>query len=197
MPRARNRKPARASMEQTGDGVRAWQYLKRVEDYRVAWQAQTALPALEPLFESGPFPIRIQRLADLDAARFDLLAWQDLFDTDGPASPFWVQEGMVEAVLEPEETKPLVPLVVAGRRRDRGVAPDGRRSRAQDRVCRRGRASAAPGRGTFPDDGGIEIRHRFGLQMPQSVRQMLDFWSVAGLPVPREGGARVERIVQF
>lgn len=54
MPRARNRKPARASMEQTGDGVRAWQYLKRVEDYRVAWQAQTALPALERCRPAGP-----------------------------------------------------------------------------------------------------------------------------------------------
>ena len=45
----------------------------------------------------------------------------------------------------------------------------------------------------FPEDGGIEVRHRFGLRMPQTVGRMLDFWSVAGLPAPRMGrggGAR-------
>ena len=51
-------------------------------------------------------------------------------------------------------------------------------------------------RGTapFPDGSGIEIRHRFGLKMPQSVRRLLDFWSVAGLPVPRMGRAWGVRI---
>ena len=197
MPRARNRKPALAAMEQTGDGVRAWRYLRRVEDYRVAWQAQTALPAPEPLFEPGPFPIRIQTPPDLDAARFDLLAWKSPYDTDGIASPFWIQEGMVEAVLEPPEAKPLVPLVVAA-----GGAIEGLRLMDGDLVLKIEYAGAVVqvrlrDAASFPDDGGIEIRHRFGLQMPQSVRQMLDFWSVAGLPVPRKGGARGERIAHL
>ena len=46
----------------------------------------------------------------------------------------------------------------------------------------------------FSEDGGIEIRHSFGLQMPQTVRRMLDFWSVAGLPAPRRGRVRGGRI---
>ena len=49
------------------------------------------LPAPEPVFEPGPFPIRIQTAADLEAARFDLLAWQDPWAEDGPASAFWVR----------------------------------------------------------------------------------------------------------
>ena len=106
MPGARERKRARVAMEETGDGVRAWLYLRRVEDYEAAWRAQTALAASAPAFEPGPFPIRIQTPGDLHAARFDLLAWQDPHDTAGFPSPFWVQEGMVEA-------EPLVPLVAA------------------------------------------------------------------------------------
>ena len=42
----------------------------------------------------------------------------------------------------------------------------------------------------FPDDGGISIKHPFGLRMPLSVRRLLDFWSVAGLPAPRNGRGR-------
>ena len=42
----------------------------------------------------------------------------------------------------------------------------------------------------FPDDGGISIRHGFGLRMPLSVRRLLDFWSVAGRPAPRNGKGR-------
>ena len=74
---------------------------------------KSVLPALEPVFEPSPFPIRIQTAADLEAARFDLLAWADPHRVDGPASPFWVQSGMVEAVLEPD-AEPLVPLVTVG-----------------------------------------------------------------------------------
>ena len=44
------------------------------------------------------------------------------------------------------------------------------------------------GAGRFPEDGGIEIRHRFGLRMPHSVPRMLEFWAVAGRPAPRNGG---------
>ena len=70
-------------MEETGDGVRAWLFLRRVEDYRAAWRAQTAPLTLEPVFEPGPFPIRIQTPADLEAARFDPLTWQDPRDARG------------------------------------------------------------------------------------------------------------------
>ncbi len=48
----------------------------------------------------------------------------------------------------------------------------------------------------FPDDGGISIRHPFGLRMPLSVRRLLDFWNVAGLPVPWNGQGRGARFAR-
>ena len=64
---------------------------------------------------SSPVPSRSasRRRGDLEAARFELLAWQDPWAEDGPASAFWVQSGMVEAVLEPD-AEPLVSVVAAG-----------------------------------------------------------------------------------
>ena len=94
---------------------------------------------------------------------------------------------MVEAVLEPD-AEPLVPLVATG-----GGAVEGLRLAEGGLVLKIECAGAvvqirvrdsAP----FPEDGGIEVRHRFGLRMPQTVGRMLDFWSVAGLPAPRMGG---------
>ena len=172
----------RAATE-TGDGARAWLFLRRIEAYEAAWQARAGLPAA---FEPGPFPIRIQTAADHEAARFDLLAWADPRDADGPASPFRVQQGMVEAVLDPE-AEPPVSLVAAG-----GGAVQGLRLTGGGLVLKIECAGAvvqvrlrAPG--PFPENGAIEIRHGFGLRIPQSVRRMLDFWSVAGLPAPRKG----------
>ena len=147
--------------KETGDGPRAWLFLRHVAAYEAACRAHSVLPALEPVFEPGPFPIRIQTAADLEAARFDLLAWADPHWADGPASPFWVQSGMVEAVLEPD-AEPLVSLVAAGRRRDRGAAPGRRRPCAQDRVRRRGRADPGPGLRAVPrrrrDRGSSPLR---------------------------------------
>ena len=77
--------------KETGDGIRAWLILRHVEVYLAAWRGHAVLPAPEPVFEPGPFPIRIQTAADLEAARFDLLAWQDPWAEDGPASAFWVR----------------------------------------------------------------------------------------------------------
>ena len=85
-------------MEETSDGVRAWLYLRRVEDYEAAWRAPTAFAASAPAFEPGRFSIRIQTPGDLHAAPFDLLAWQDPHDTAGFPSPFWVQERGLQSV---------------------------------------------------------------------------------------------------
>ena len=165
--------------------MRAWLYLRRVPDHEAAWRAQAALPVL-PAFEPGPFPICIQTETDLEAARFDLLAWEDPYDAQGPASPFWDVSPMVEAVLEPE-AEPLLDLVSAGGGTVEGLRLTGGRlvlriagAGVQVQVRLRG---SAP----FPEGGGIEIRHSFGLRMPQTVRRMLDFWNVAGLPDPRMG----------
>ena len=96
------RRVRKRTAKETADGIRAWLFLRHVEAYEAAWRAHAVLPAPEPVFEPGPFPIRLQTAADLEAAPFDLLAWQDPWAEDGPASPFWVQSGMVEAVVEPD-----------------------------------------------------------------------------------------------
>ncbi|MYA88236.1 MAG: hypothetical protein F4X97_07260 [Boseongicola sp. SB0662_bin_57] len=74
-------------MTGTGDGVLAWKVLRRVPECREAWSVHGTAHGLEP----GPFRIRVQAEADLEAARFGLLAWKDPWAEDGPASPFWWQ----------------------------------------------------------------------------------------------------------
>ena len=176
----------RGAPEETGDGARAWRFLREMEEYLAAWRAR---PVSAPVFEPGPFPIRIQTPADLEAARFDLLAWADPRGEGGPLSAFWDQEGMVKAVLDPE-AEPLVSVAAAG-----GASVEGLRLIDGRLVLKIEYAGAAMqvllrDGGRFPDDGGIEIRHRFGLRMSKSVRRMLDFWEVAGRAAPRKGRGR-------
>lgn len=78
------------------DGIRAWLYLRHVEAYVTAWRAHAGQSVV---FEPGPFPIRVQTAADLEADRFDLLAWQNPWDAGarrlrsgvsrGWWKPFW------------------------------------------------------------------------------------------------------------
>ena len=189
---------------ETGDGIRAWLFLRRVEDYRAAWaeHAGQATPGADPASEPGgeapdrkpvpgaipepdgqAFPIRVQTRADLEAARFDLLAWQDPCGKGGPASPFWVQDGMAEAVVAPG-AEPLAELVAAG-----GGSVEGLRLLDGGLVLKiehDGRAVQVLLRdgGPFPPGAGIELRHPFGLRMPQGMHRLLDFWQVAGRPPP-------------
>ena len=63
---------------ETGDGVLACMALRRVEEYEEAWRRHDAGGSASSL-EPGPFRIRIQTKADLEAdleaGRFELLAW--------------------------------------------------------------------------------------------------------------------------
>ena len=185
------RRGRKRSGAENGDAIRAWLFLRHIEDYLAAWRAYAA-SAQAPAIEAGPFPIRIQTPADLEAARFDLLAWADPDAANGPGSPFWIQSGIVEAVIEPD-AEPLVALVAAG-----GGSVEGLRLAAGDLVLKIecGRAAVqirVRDTEAFPEGGGIELRHRFGLRMPQSVGRMLDFWSVAGLEAPWIGWVRGAR----
>ena len=172
---------------ESGDGVLAWEALRRVEDYEDAWRrhgADGSAHALEP----GPFRIRIQTQADLEAGRFELLAWEDPRKADGPVSPFWRQDGMLEGMLEPG-AEPLAATV------GDGGSVEGLRLLGGDLVLKVEHAGAVVeirlrGAARFPEDGGIFIKHPFGLRIPQSVRRIFDFWSVAGRPAPRNGRGR-------
>ena len=90
----------------------------------------------------------------------------------------------MEGLIEPE-AEPLVQLVAAG-----GGTVEGLRLMGGGLVLKIECGGAVvqvrirePG--PFPEDAGIDIKHRFGLQIPLTVRRLLDFWSVAGLPAPR------------
>ena len=181
---ASRRRQTEGSVMETGDGVLAWMVLRQVDDYREAWDEHAAGGA-SVATEPGPFRIRIQTEADLEAERFEMLAWENPWKADGPASAFWRQDGMPEGALEPG-AEPL-----AGMIGDRGSV-EGLRLLGGDLVLKieYGGAAVQIRLGNverFPEDGGISIKHGFGLRIPLSVRRLLDFWRVAGLPVPRNG----------
>ena len=183
-PRRRQREP---SETETGDGVLAWMVLRQVGEYREAWDRHAAA-GVSVATEPGPFRIRIQTEADLEAERFEMFAWEDPRKADGPASAFWRQRGMPEGVLEPG-AEPLVGLVG-----DRGSV-EGLRLLDGDLVLKIEYGGAAVqvrlrNVARFPGDGGISVKHGFGLRIPLSVRRLLDFWSVAGRPAPRNGRGR-------
>ncbi len=72
---------------ETGDGVRGWEALRRVEEYEEARERYGAGGPAH-LLEPGPFRIRIRTAADLEAGRFELLAWENPRKPDGPGSGF-------------------------------------------------------------------------------------------------------------
>ena len=186
--RASRRRQGEPSETETGDGVVAWMVLKEVDDYREAWRLYAAAAGVSAALEPGPFPIRIQTEADLEAERFEMFAWEDPWRAEGPGSAFWRQDGMPEGVLEPGAV-PLVQLVG-----DRGSV-EGLRLLDGDLVLKieYGGAAVQVRLGNverFPDDGGISVKHWFGLRIPLSVCRLLDFWSVTGLPAPRNGQGR-------
>ena len=184
MPR---RKVEDDSALETGDGILAWKALRQVKEYGEAWWRYGAAGPAHRL-EPGPFPIRIQTEADLEADRFELLAWENPWKAGGPASPFWRQDGMVEGLLEPG-AQPLVEMV------GDGGSVEGLRLLGGDLVLKVEYGGAVVqvrlrGAGRFPEGGGIFTKHAFGLRIPHSVRRILDFWSVAGRPAPRNGRGR-------
>ena len=172
---------------ETGDGVLTWRVLRQVGIYVDTWRMHGAIGPAHAL-EPGPFQIRFQDRADLEAGWFELLAWEDPFDADGPASPFWHQDGMLEAVVD-SGAEPLAAVVG-----DDGVV-EGLRLLGGDLVLKtesggvavQGRIRDAP---RIPDGVGVTVRHDFGLRMPHSMRTMTDFWNTAGRTGPGKGRAR-------
>ena len=169
-----------------GDGALAWRVLRQVGDYVEARErhgAATAACAPEP----GSFRIRVQAEADREAARFELLAWED---PSGPGPPFWRQDGMPEA-LPNSDAPPLAAIP------DEGGKVDGLRLLSGDLVVRiacRGAAVQVRVRDApeFPDYGGLSVMHDLGFRMPRTMRRMNDFWSSSGLSGPRNGRVRRE-----
>ena len=80
-----------------GRGVRqSWRSLSRDPDYVADWRAIAG----RPVRAGPPFPFRRQTEADLKAARWNLLAWEDPYDPLR-ASPFWADAPVVDARVVP------------------------------------------------------------------------------------------------
>ena len=93
--------------------VTAWRIVRRRPDYRKGWLAASGRTGRA---EGAPVPIRRQTEADLEAAPWGLLAWEDPFADDGPASPFWADAPMAEGMPGRAGSPPFVDLV----RREKG-----------------------------------------------------------------------------
>ena len=91
------------------DGRRAWRLLRTNPDYVTDWRANAG-PVVR---EAPPFPLLEQTVEDLDAARWNLLAWEPpwmkLHDV-----PFWADVPMLEgrALDVGEATKKTLRRVV-------------------------------------------------------------------------------------
>ena len=81
------------------DAKRAWRLLVSNPDYVADWRAHGRMVA----HDAPPFPLRRQTVADLDAVRWNLLAWEDPWLTRYNW-PFWADVPMVEArVVDPAQ----------------------------------------------------------------------------------------------
>ena len=88
--------------------VTAWRILKRHPCYRELWLGAAERTGRA---EGEPIPIRRQTEADLEAARWGMLAWEDPFADAGPASPFWAEAPTAEGLQGGAGTPPFAALV--------------------------------------------------------------------------------------
>ena len=75
-----------------------WHALRSNPDYKAEWRAHGGASSV---VESAGFALRAQTEADLEAARWGLLAWEDPRERSR-FKPFWIDEKMLmAAVVEP------------------------------------------------------------------------------------------------
>ena len=167
------------------EGTRSWKYLRRNPDYKEA-RRMTAEPAPE---EPAPFPLRVQTAADREAAAWGLLAWEDPDDEAGPASPFWADAPMLEAVPSPEAPA-LAELLKEPEVRLSGLRLEGgaailKVERGEGSVQIRIADGAA-----FDPAGGIALRLPMGLDLQVRLRRTAELWPIAGAETKKEDAAR-------
>ena len=91
------RRAARAEASGASDGaavrdaMRAWRRLRSNPQYVADWRANAG-PVVQ---EAPPFPLRRQTVADLEAARWNLLAWEAPW-LKRHGAPFWTDVAMRE-----------------------------------------------------------------------------------------------------
>ena len=176
-----------------GGSAAAWTLVSGVRAYREAWEARAELPAFEP----GPFQIRIQSVADLLAAvPWRLLAWENPFARDGPASGFWdltmlAGEGSATA-------PPLLPYLA-----EVGGRVDGLRLLSGELVVkieRGGRAIQIRVGNDAPllAGGGVRLCRELVVdEMPAEIARLSELLDLLAGSVPRRGWVRWARRGNF
>ena len=82
-----------------------WHALRANPDYKADWRTHGGAPEV---VETAGFALRTQTEADLTAARWGLLAWEDPAERS-VFSPFWVDDRMLQGVVvEATESAPPV-----------------------------------------------------------------------------------------
>ena len=170
------------------EAPRAWEYLRRNPGYIEARRTAAELAPVEP----APFPLRAQTAADREAAAWGLLAWEDPEGESGPASPFWSDAPMLEAVPSPEApalaellTEPGVRL--SGLRLEDGpaiVKVEHGGGSVQIRI-----ADGA----AFDPAGGIELRLPTALDLRLRLSRAAALWPIGAAGTKKEDAARESR----
>ena len=167
------------------DGPRAWQILRRLPAYRAAWRRRRPQPGLP---EPGPFPVRLQTAVDLDAARFGILAWEDPFSEEGPASPFWSGAPMIAAAVGPQAT-PLAGAAAPGLEAAGLRLADGSLVLKLERGAAAAQLLIAPG-GAFGSGDGVLAQHDLLAEPRPFLAGLREARALALGPVPLRGGGR-------
>lgn len=186
----------RARKPETVRGAHAWAYLRRDPCYRAAWAALAGAAR----FEAGAFPLRVQTEADLAAAEWSLLAWED---PGVPVwrSPFW--SGVPTLIGEPDpepwpDPAPLLPLLA-----EAGARVEGLRLLDGHFVLKVELGNAllqilVPSGRAFGPRDGIMAKLATSLPLEATVARIGDLWRVAGLlPPPRKSRDRERSTKSF
>ena len=170
------------------EASRAWEYLRRNPGYIEARRAAAEPAPVEP----APFPLRAQTAADREAAAWGLLAWEDPYEEPAPASPFWADAPMLEAVPSPEAPA-LAELLT-----EPGVRLSGLRLECGTAIVKveHGGGSVqiriADGAG-FDPAGGIELRLPTALDLRVRLHRAAALWPVGAAGTKKEDRARESR----
>ena len=167
-------------MSNTG-GTRAWRFLKRNPHYIEA--RRKARPAAPD--EAAPFPIRARTAADRKAAAWGLMAWEEPFATEGPASPFWTGAPTMRGFPVPG-APPLTELLEGP-----GVRLSGLRLETGPVIVRIAQGNAAvhlrieDGAG-FDPEAGIVYGFENELELGLRLRRAADLWPIAAAETKKD-----------
>ena len=157
-------------------GVRAWQFLRRNPAYVEAWRNwEAAAPE-----EAAPFSLRVQSEADRGAAVWGLLACENPLADDGPASPFWAEAQMLEALAAPEAPA-LSMLLKAPDSRLSGLRLESGAVIVKVEQGERALQMRIADGDAFDPDGGIALRLPVGLDLKVRLRREADLWPIGSM----------------